>query len=148
MLSLHIFHGVVDNPAYWFITQPGKFQIVPGPGDRGLGGVNMGDMGTGWGRCQGARTGIAKNIKYLYFCAVKLFKLIYDPQPIQGLFGKNPDMAESGRLNFEDKVAELNFPSILRELGGKLPFSACFFAFEIYSSFPDGASVNGYRSIK
>ena len=41
-------------------------------------------------------------------------------------------MAESGRLNFEDKVAELNFPSILRELGGKLPFSACFFAFEIF----------------
>ena len=92
----------------------------------------MGDMSPARGRRNGAGTGIAKNIKYLYFCAVKLFKLIHDPQPIQGLFGENPDMAESCGLNFEDEVAELNFPSILRELGEKFPFAACFFAFEIF----------------
>ena len=92
----------------------------------------MGDMSPRCCCCEGAGTGISKNIKYLYFFVVKLFKLVHDPQPVDGLFGEEPDMPEPCGLNFKDEVAERNGPSIFREWGEKLPFTACVFTFEIF----------------
>ena len=92
----------------------------------------MGDMGACRGRRNRTCTCVTKNIKYLYFYAVKLFKLIHDPQPVYGLFGEKPYMTKACGLNFEDEMEELNSPSLLGGLGEKLPFPTCFFAFEIF----------------
>ena len=92
----------------------------------------MGDMSSGCGCCESAGTSIAKNIKYLYLFVVKLFKLVHDPQPVDGLLGEEPDMPKPCGLNFKDEVVERNGPSIFREWGEKLPFTACIFTFEIF----------------
>ena len=75
----------------------------------------MGDMGTCWGRSKGAGPCITKNVKYFDFFVVKLFKIIYDPKPIRGLFGKKSDMSEASRLYFKNEIMKLYFPSAFRE---------------------------------
>jgi len=92
----------------------------------------MGDVGPGRGCGDGAAASVTKNIKYLYFCAVKLFKLIHDPQPVEGLFGEYPDMPEPCGLDFKGEVVELKGPPIFREFGEKLPLTAGVFALKIF----------------
>ena len=92
----------------------------------------MRDLASGPGHCKRAGAGVSKNIENIEVRSLARPDEFLDPDPVESLFGKYPDMAKPRWFDIKGQVAKSQRPAVLRKFVEKFPFASRFFPLEIF----------------